>query len=230
MKLKKHKIINDINEVIVKYPSLHFVNQNNPLMISGTFPLIHKANTKELDRYWIEIEIPNNYPTDIPILREIGGRIPRIKDRHIEKDGKACLFLEEEINKYFPKNATLLQFIENPVFDFLFGQTYFELTEKKYGKGKWIFEEWSHGAEGIYDFYSQLLNTEDKQKIKKFVYFLSIGKLDLNKICFCGSNKILGQCHKTLLFLTKQNIKPQVAKKSFEALSIFITKNKDLKQ
>lgn len=212
------KLLKQIKEVELNYPSLHFHNEKELLIIKGTFPLIDKKNNKEIDRYWIEIEVPTNYPIDIPNVRETGGRIPRIPDRHINPNGYACLFLEEEKNKFVKRNTTLLEFIEEHVFNFFCGQTYFELTEKESGKGEWIFGEWSHGTDGIFEFYSKNLNTNDINKIIEFVNYLSKDKIDFNYICFCGSNKKLSQCHKILFTRMKKDINPKVAKESLEAL------------
>jgi len=65
----------------------------NNIHIRGSFPVLYEGQV--LDRYQIEIEWSNS-DTEIPILRETGGRIPWIADRHMSQVGLACLFVPEE--------------------------------------------------------------------------------------------------------------------------------------
>lgn len=196
-----------------KYQSLQLVVENDVLFLRGIFPLIDPENGDEIDSYQIEIEFPPDFPMRIPIVRETGGRIPRTIDRHIdEKDGSACLGMREQLHNHITHNASALSFIEGPIYQFFLGQSYYELTDK------WIFGEWSHGADGILEYYSKRFKTNDPRMILTFVEYLSKNTVKGHWPCFCTNGKRLRNCHMKFLLLTRSAIPVDVAKKSYHEL------------
>ena len=206
-----------------KYPSLHVVVENGTVYVRGTFPLYEPDTGQEIDRYWIEIQFPNNYPKEIPVVCEVGGQIPKIADRHFLPNGNACLFLPEERWKYFPEGATVIDFLEGPVYQFFLGQTYFDLT------GKWIFGERGHGIKGVLEFYSEILKLSDPKIILKFVDYLGRKKVKKYWSCFCFSGKKLGACHWDILSEMRNKIKRSVAQVSLNNLKAVFKRDNQLK-
>ena len=200
-----------------KYQSLQLIVENDVLFLRGIFPLIDFGSGEEIDSYEIEMEFPRNYPSDIPIVRETGGRIPRKIDRHIdEKTGNACLGIREQLHNNITHNASALSFIEGPIYEFFLGQSYYELTEK------WIFGEWSHGAKGILEYYSKILKTNDPKIILTFVEYLSKNTVKGHWPCYCANGKRLRNCHFKFLLLARNVIPSDIAKKSYyELKSLF---------
>lgn len=50
------------------------------------------ADNNEIEDYYqIEITIPNNYPRDLPIIKEVGRKIPRDGTFHVNPDESLCL-------------------------------------------------------------------------------------------------------------------------------------------
>jgi len=175
-----------------EYPSLHIQIENNIIYIRGTLFLYNKEKTKEIDHYSVEIEIPNDYPEAIPLVREIGGRLPKIADRHLNSDGTACLFYPEERLSVYPTNSTIIDFIKGPVYKFFLEQTYFDLTAKRDGKGIWLYGEWKHGEDGAIEFYSEKLdiNIRNKEELLKILRnYVTKEEIKGHWDCYCGSEK-----------------------------------------
>ncbi|WP_415712747.1 SEC-C domain-containing protein [Maridesulfovibrio sp.] len=139
------------------------------------------------DRYQIEIHIPLEYPDNLPVAREVGGRIP--KDFHINPDGTLCLAAEIEVKRRFVKRPTLKYFIEDLVIPFLFQHSFFE----KYGKMP--FGELSHGAKGTTEFYCDFFKVKDEVIALALLKVIAEDNYRGHHQCPCGSGKILRKCH-----------------------------------
>lgn len=173
-----------------KYATLRVLVENDVVYIRGGL-ILEALDGRELERYSIEIQIPDDYPKSVPIIREIGGRLPKIPDRHFNlADGTACLFLRDERHKYYPQGSTIIDFIEGPVKSFFLWQTNYDLNESKSS-----LEGRGHGVEGIIEFYSEELKTKDKSVILKFLDYLTAKKVKKHWRCYCGSGKQLRYCH-----------------------------------
>lgn len=192
-------------EVEGAYPDLHFhIVENGSIKIRGTFRIVYEGEV--LDRYAIEIEVPPSYPRSIPIVRETGGRIPHASNFHVNPtDGTCCVILPDERWKVWPVGSGLLAFLNGPVRNFFLGQSLVELGEP------WPFGQWSHGADGIRDYYTELLGTSDLRVIVKYLECLSAKKLKGHWPCPCGNGKRLGDCHLQLIRGLVAKIPRQVA-------------------
>jgi hypothetical protein len=175
-------------EVEAAYPNLHFYIENDLVDVRGTFPIVH--GEKVLDRYAIKMELPRDYPKSLPIVRETAGRIPHVSDFHVNPtDGTCCVILPDERWKVWPVGATLLSFLSGPVRNFFLGQRLVQL-----GEG-WPFGQWGHGAEGIREYYTELLGTSEVQVIVKYLECVSAKKIKGHWPCPCGSGDRLRGCH-----------------------------------
>lgn len=197
-------------EVERQFPSLHFVIRNQIAFVRGS--LLLQDEGRSVDRYIIELEIPRNFPERIPIVREIGGRIPRILDRHFQADGAACLFVEAERWKVWPRGASLVDFLNGPVKNFFLGESVHELT------GEWPFGARSHRAAGIYETFSELLETTDRGVIRAYIDVLRKKQLKGHWDCPCGSRRRLRDCHAVLVASLREKIPADVAKRTWEAI------------
>ncbi len=171
------------------YPTLHVVIDKNKVFMRGGLFITVPKTQKEIDRFGIEIELPDDYPSSVPLIREIENRIPKIMDRHFLSNGVACLFFRDEQYKFYNKNTSIVEFIQISVYNFFLSQSYFEMT------GKWLFGEWSHGKPAVWEYYAEELGTDDIDTIGRFLCFLSADKLDVKQECYCGNRKLLVNCH-----------------------------------
>lgn len=198
-------------EVQVVYPHLHFYLEGEVVFIRGSFPLKHQG--KVIDRHSIEIELPKNYPEAIPIVRETSGGISRTPDNHFNTpNGEVCLFAINERWQHFAPGASLLDFLNGPVRNHFLGLSFRKLGEP------WPFGERSHGGEGIIESYSELLGTDDKHTIVRYVEYLSKPEVKGHWPCPCGSGKKLRQCHMALIADIREKIPPRTAIESLKHL------------
>ena len=169
------------------YPELQFLVRNNTVFLTGNFIL--RDGDKVVDSFLIEIEFPFDYPKRLPVVYEIGERIPRIVDRHTYPSGECCLYLPLQLSEVFPEGSSLVDFINGPVCSFFVSQSYYELT------GDWPFGAWSHGAEAIIEYYAPILGTSDKNVISKYFEMISKKEIKGHWQCPCDSGKLLRRCH-----------------------------------
>ena len=190
-------------------PNLHFSTRNGKVFLSGSFPL--KDGERVVDRYFIEIEFPFNYPCDLPMVREVGGRIPHTADRHMYANGVACLFVPDERAWICPEGTSLLEFLDGPVRNFFLGQSVFEM------EGVWPFGQRSHGVQGILEFYAEILGTNDRATIIRYLDVLRRKHVKGHWPCPCGSDQRLRKCHLSQIVELRQKIPPPLAYQSWKA-------------
>jgi hypothetical protein len=85
---------------------------------------------------------------------------------------------------------------------------------------EWPFGEWSHGLDGIYEYYRELLQTHDARTVWRFLYVL--GKLNLKPHwdCPCGSGQKIARCCRARITDLRKKIPPAVARKALERLGV----------
>lgn len=203
-------------EVQSAYPDLYFYEENGHILIRGGLPLTHEGVT--LDRYLIEIELPQDYPESIPTVREVGGQIPRTVDYHIVNDkGQACLFLPDERWKVCPPGTSLLEFLNGPVRNFFLGQSLVRRGQP------WPFGQWGHGARGVHEFYTEIFGTDDLATIRTYLEYLTKKRIKGHWSCPCGSGKRLRNCHFSELQDLQAKIPRSVAMRSWNLLALLLT-------
>lgn len=186
---KRSKELEDIRlDLRDKYPNLHvFINHNGLAEIAGAFP-IYGAHGEELDRYSISILLLNSYPKDLPIVYEVGGRLPHNADFHINPNGSACVLIPEDRWRCFPEHAPFLQYLDIPLYNFFLSQTYYA----EYGQ--WPFGQWSHGSQGVSEYYRHLIGSENDQTLHRFLHILKKNNLKKHYDCPCGSGLLIKKC------------------------------------
>jgi hypothetical protein len=199
-------------EVAVReaFPLLHFFPSEERLVIRGGFPVELKGVT--LEWFQLEVVVPGMYPDDCPFVREIGGRIPRIPDRHMNGDGTACLFVPEERARYFPIGMPLVGLLRGPIRAFFIGQLYFERF------GQWPFGERGHGAKGLLEFYAEALSTTNGETILFVIDDLRRPAATRAAACPCGSGIPTEGCHPRVLEL-RATVTSAMAEYSYAQIS-----------
>lgn len=198
-------------EVEAAYPDLRLSIQDECVFIQGSFPI--KEDGAALDRYSIEVRVPQDFPKDLPVLREVGGRIPWDADRHVNINGDACLLVPDERWRHFPEGRTLRDFLDGPVRSFLIGQSVYDRT------GKWPFGQRSHGRAGILEAYAEMLNiSPDRETIRAFLDLISRREVKGHWPCPCGAGKILRKCHGARVWVLREKIGPEIALKTLKEL------------
>ncbi|QNF34414.1 SEC-C domain-containing protein [Adhaeribacter swui] len=180
------------DEVIVKYPKLKIIESEGQSIIKGEIDIVDSYG-KYWTSYEIEIRYSPKFPNRFPILHETGGKIPKIGDWHVYEDSKACCLKipPEEIIRC--KNGiSVLEFIEEEVIPYFFNQTH------RMEVGYYVNGEYSHGAKGIYEYYSKILGTSGNIKLTiKMLRFIALkSEPKRTSLCFCGSSNKYRKCHR----------------------------------
>jgi hypothetical protein len=198
------------SEVEAEYPELHFRIASEIVLVRGTFPVRFEGQV--LDRYSVEVALGRDHPKSLPVVREVGGRIPWVADRHVNTNGTACVLLPDERWKVWPDGSTILEFLNGPLRNFFLGQGLVE-------QGKpWPFGQWGHGVNGIREYYGELLRTNDVQVIRGYLECVAAKKIKGHWPCPCGSGKRLRDCHVETVRDLQQKIARRDAVNSLEYL------------
>jgi hypothetical protein len=196
------------------YPSLHlFIDPDGSATVRGTFP-VRSAQGRVLDRYQVSIELLADYPKSLPVVRETGGQIPWKADFHVDPDGKACVLLPDDRWRCFPEGAPFRQFLDGPLHDFFLGHSLVALGED------WPFGEWSHGADGVYEYYRELLQTDDADTVRRFLFVLAKLNLKRHWDCPCGSGRKIARCCRARIRDLRTKIPPAIARSALERLGL----------
>lgn len=182
-------LIRDIDYALKTYPLLKRYEENGKWYVKGEILLIHQE-IGEYDRYSVSITFPNAYPYCFPKVMETSKKIPREADRHVNSDFTLCLAVLQEEREIAKNRIDFKFFLDKVLVPHLSRETFCELNEG-YKDG-----EYSHGAEGVWEYYEDILGITEKDLI--------IGELEKitnstwqerNEICFCSSGLKFKKCH-----------------------------------
>lgn len=194
-----------------RYPSLHAEICDGHVVVRGVFTVVH--DHVELERYLLELLLADDHPCSAPLVWEIGNRIPRSRDRHVNPtDGTLCLGLPEEIWKIGSEGFELSTYLEGPVRTFLIGNSLFERGEK------WPHGEWAHGASGICQFYGEKIGFSDPATVCQLLEMLSKRRIKGHWLCPCGSGRKLRKCHVAQVMQLHRTLPPSAIKYSLQKL------------
>ncbi|AEE91056.1 MAG: SEC-C domain-containing protein [Tepidanaerobacter acetatoxydans] len=196
----KEVIENQFKELIKKYPSFILYWEDDIGIVKGELNFKALYNGVVIaDTYTIKIEIPSTYPSNLPMTKEIGGRIPL--NFHRLANDYLCLEVPTKMKIIFMQNPTLLFYVEKFVVEYLYGFSY----KEKFGRLP--YGEHPHGNAGIIDFYKELFGVTDINSILKFLKILSNSNYRGHHLCPCNSEKKLRNCHgKTIRELMQLDI------------------------
>jgi hypothetical protein len=177
----------DIEKLLEKYKALYVVYEKEiPVKIEGIVYINDDSDLLQ-NSFFIQIFIPKNYPNEFPILVEPNNKIERIKDRHISKEGIACVEVEPIQFQIAQKGISLFHFVDHYVYKYLCGQIYFD------EKQVWPHNEWAHEKAGIKQYFENRFKSENYTEISKALTLII--KKERNEKCFCGNGKKFKYCH-----------------------------------
>lgn len=188
--------IEEIKAVKESYPELDFICEKQ--LFLGSLKVNHIYNDFRVNESFdIEIEVPTNYPHDIPIVREVSGKI---KDySHIYTNRKLCLGVDGEIMLRCNGEMNLKYLIDAYVIPYLFSYRYYERYQT------YPFGERRHGMDGIFAAYMEYLALKDYISVYNFLKRAQSLKYRGHLPCPCDSGKIIRNCHAGFLKSFNQN-------------------------
>ena len=163
----------------------------------------------------MSILLPIKYPKIPP---EIFCNDPKLPigniDRHIMKDGRACLGVQADIGMRWAAGPTIVGFLENIVEPFLVWQAYYDAWQKPPPWG-----EFSHAKNGIIEFYAELLGRKMDSTVLGFIKLLARkNRPKGHEPCPCNSGKRLRNCHRDLIYDIRKLIAWQYVEKDLQDL------------
>jgi len=177
------------NELVQAYEGLNlYINKDGPSYVRGKLKFsVQDGQITIDDAFEMELLIPENYPSDPPVVFETGGRIP--EGFHKYSDKSLCLGTPLEIRMKFKENPTLLAFTREQIIPFLYSFCYYE----KYGRMP--YGEHAHGGQGILESYKHIFHTNSDISTLGLLKILAENNYRGHHDCPCGSGKKLRNCH-----------------------------------
>lgn len=143
------------------------------------------------DTYRLRVDVPLSFPDEVPVVTEIGGRIPRDDpDAHVNPDGSLCLGAPIRLVLIAKQGPSVLAFFDRCVVPALYNATHRE----RYG-GRVPLGELSHGSVGELDEYVALFRVDTYLQAVEALRLAGVKRRDANKQpCPCGCDRRLGVC------------------------------------
>ena len=145
-------------------------------------------------------------------MQEIGGRIPRGRDCHVNPDGTLCLAVAEEMWIKCQCRFDLRSFLAGPLRTFLLSNS---LVEQG---AAWPHGERSHGAVGICEFYQEAVGFGDARQVLDLLRYLCKPRLKGHWPCPCGSEKNMRHCHHETIAQLHARVPTEVFERSLTFL------------
>lgn len=143
-----------------------------------------------IDAYDIKMGVPASFPTDEPLVWEVGGRILRMADHHVFESSERCCLGVWEAWLARTQDPSFAAFMRGPVRDYFLGQSLVAVGED------WPYGELSHGPAGVLQAYGEALGIEaDETTVRSYLVILSLSQVKGHHPCPCGSGLRLRKCH-----------------------------------
>lgn len=203
--MNKVLISEQYEELQKQYKYIHISFDENKATITGYFEFIatYKNKAQEVKgKYNLLINIPPNYPNQLPTVKELDGEIE--EEYHHFTNGTLCLGVRIDLFVKFQKQPTLLGFVENLVIPYLFNYYIFK------NNGTLPFGQRSHNEKGIIEYYQEVFETKDKLSTLQLLTYLINDKFEGKHMCPCKKGRKIENCHGSLILEYRQkNLKFQ---------------------
>lgn len=203
-------VISDLRvELGKKYPDLRLTIDGKAGNLVGSFPIVHEGI--ELDRFEITVRVPAEFPRELPVVCEVGGRIPHHVDWHTFKAGNLCVIVPEEwfMNENY---RSLIAFLDGPLRNYFINHALAEAGHVR------PMGERRHGSRGLYDAYGEMVGTTDAIAIIRYLRFCAAPKIKSHWKCPCGSGRRVEICHLAHVLSLRRKIPQWLASKAFTRL------------
>ena len=178
----------DVRDFLKSYPRMTLRPvKSADLIFEGVFEFaaIDDQGKKISDEYEIRIEVPSNFPSQLPNVYEIGKRIPRSAENHVNPDGSLCLGSPLRLKILAARTPSLVGYASNCILPFLYAHS----------MGSFMFGELSHGVAGLIEDYKDMLNVPTEHQVIQCLTLSSLRRRVANKRkCPCGCGRRLGVC------------------------------------
>ncbi|OWJ93212.1 hypothetical protein B6S59_17425 [Pseudomonas sp. A46] len=149
------------------------------------------------DSFQLHLKISRRYKEQLPLVYEVGERIPRDGNHHVNPDGTLCLGAPIRLHKILGKNFSLMEFVERCVVPFLYS-----ISIAEAGHQRFQFGELAHGVGGLIDDYLKLFGCSSREALKRYLHTLMLKKRRANKQhcpCNCGRKLVKCRTHRVMV-------------------------------
>lgn len=177
-------------------PDLTTFRVSGGFEIRGLFRLVEAGTL--LYEFSLVAFVHDSFPDAAPRIWEIGGRIPRVADRHVNpRDGTLCCFTGEDYALWRLSGGSVRSFFEGPLRNYLLSQAWFM------EKGEWPFGERPHGLAGRLDFYREIFGLSTFAGLPECLDKLRRRRFKGHHQCPCGSGKFIRRCHSRIITIER---------------------------
>lgn len=184
-----------IDELILHQPKLIYKDdtQHELVIIEGSYEYnLYEKKFVAKGEKKIKIIIPYSFPSE-QLNVYIMERRP-YKFSHFFVDGRICVAASGEINYFLTTSPSIEDYLDRFLNPFIFSLDWFDLYNT------YPFEERSHGAKGLLEYYLESYNLTVKGFVNLAEIFISKKEMVRSPIifqnnCFCGSGIQMRKCH-----------------------------------
>lgn len=176
--------------------TLHVSGQADYARIEGQIRVARPSGRAV--RFEVVIKYAGLDPFEVPNCYDEVGRFERIPDRHVESDGRFCMWLPWLAPTREFRTADGLATYLARVQEFIDLQLKYEARERHGIEPFWPGPQWGHGADGFREWFieeTRTLSAAGLGNVLRDVY--RNGKA--GRRCPCGSGKRFSNCHKLFL-------------------------------
>lgn len=188
-----NNFIIDIEQIKIKYPNLIFDKKSQ--LLKGELSINSKFRDEIINEKYI-VEINLNY--QIPVVYDVGKKI-RKNYSHKYNDSSLCLATDIEQLLFLLKNKRISLWIEK------FVENYYVSYEYYIRYGVYPFGEYSHGKEGLLEFYYDYYYMNNLTNKDGFLEYIFIYNYKGHYNCPCGNKKKIRNCHKDFILKSKKD-------------------------
>ncbi len=190
------------------------VLKRESVVVHGTYEIAIPDSNDQIE-YGICALLPERYPKHPPVLFCNDPKLPIGNiDRHIMDNGSACLGVYADVMTRWSMKPDIVNFLKNFAAPFLVWQAYYDAHQKPPSWG-----QRSHFAEGIIEYYAELFGMNKRQSIVEFMKLLARkNRPKGHERCPCGSGERLRNCHRQLLYSTREKVAWEYVIKDLQAV------------
>lgn len=163
------------------------------LKLTGSFAFAaeHPSAGRIDDAFNLTIVVSRGFPENVPEVFEIGGRIPKVADYHVNGTNHSlCLGSPLRLRIKLSKNPTLVCFASECLIPFLYAMSH------SLASGSPLpFGELAHGTAGVLEDYREMLGLKSTRRVPDAIKLLGMKKRLANKLpCPCECGQRVGIC------------------------------------
>lgn len=198
-------------ELAARYPNLQLYTGDGGPILRGSLPIEHAG--REIDRFFVEIDLRTLCTRELPAVRETAGRIPHETRRHVNaKDGTACVCIPADYFVQHPGPFDVMAFLDGPVMSYFIGQALVEQGDT------WPQGEWGHGADGLVQWGRKFFGCASRDEVLRFLEIMAVREMKGHLVCPCGSGVRIRKCHVSQLRLLREQLTPDRARNLLEQI------------